>query len=68
MQTVMKYLETLRGWCGKLGPYLLLEMVLPGGTLFAVLLFVYRRNKPDAGLRRVPLHLPLRFARVAPRV
>ena len=28
----------------KAGPYLLLEILLPGGTLFALLLFVYRRR------------------------
>jgi len=27
------------------GPYLLLELLLPGGTLFALLLFLYR-NRP----------------------
>lgn len=31
----------------KAGPYLLLELLLPGGTLFALLLFAYRRL--DAG-------------------
>ena len=29
----------------KAGPYLLLELLLPGGTLFALLLFLYR-NPP----------------------
>jgi hypothetical protein len=29
----------------KAGPYLLLEILLPGGTLFALLLFVYRRRE-----------------------
>ncbi len=29
----------------KAGPYLLLEILLPGGTLFALLLFLYRRNR-----------------------
>jgi hypothetical protein len=33
----------------KAGPYLLLEILLPGGTLFALLLFLYRRRtRPDA--------------------
>ena len=31
----------------KAGPYLLLELLLPGGTLFALLLYVYRRQRPD---------------------
>jgi hypothetical protein len=27
------------------GPYLVLEILLPGGTLLALLLFIYRRRK-----------------------
>jgi hypothetical protein len=30
----------------KAGPYLLLELLLPGGTLLALLLYVYRRQRP----------------------
>ncbi len=38
-------LSSLRRF-GKLsGPYVLLELLLPGGTLFALLLFIYRRKK-----------------------
>ena len=29
----------------KAGPYLLLEILLPGGTLFALLLFLYKRRQ-----------------------
>jgi len=29
----------------KFGPYLLLELLLPGGTLVAIALFLYRRRK-----------------------
>ena len=29
----------------KAGPYLLLEILLPGGTLFALLFFLYRRGQ-----------------------
>ena len=29
----------------RLGPYLLIEILLPGGTLLALLLFVYRRRQ-----------------------
>lgn len=28
----------------RLGPYLFVEIVLPGGTLLALLLYLYRRN------------------------
>jgi hypothetical protein len=31
--------------CRKLGPYLLIELLLPGGTLLALALFAYRRRK-----------------------
>jgi len=29
----------------KAGPYLLVEILLPGGTLFALLLFLFRRSQ-----------------------
>lgn len=29
----------------RLGPYLMLEILLPGGTLLALLLFLYRRRQ-----------------------
>lgn len=35
------------------GPYLLLEILLPGGTLFALLLFYYQRRQGAAA--RLPL-------------
>ena len=35
----------LRGWGRKAAPYLLLEILLPGGTLFALLLYLSRRYK-----------------------
>lgn len=45
MQLVISHLRTLRRFGQKLGPYLMLEIVLPGGTLFALLLFLYQRRK-----------------------
>lgn len=41
--------ELLRRFGAKLGPYVLLELLLPGGTMFALLLFLYQRRKPNAG-------------------
>ena len=41
--------EPLRRYGAKLGPYVLLEVLLPGGTLFALLLFLYQRWKLGAG-------------------
>lgn len=37
----------------RLGPYLLIELLLPGGTLLAMLFYLYRRGRDGgAGLRR----------------
>ena len=49
MQIVSIGLEILQRAGRKLGPYLLLEILLPGGTLLALLLFLYRRNRLPAG-------------------
>jgi hypothetical protein len=49
MQIVMSWLGILRRVGEKAGPYLLLEMLLPGGTLFALLFFLYRRRKTGNG-------------------
>src|SRR5260221_4407705 len=46
MQIVMSWLGILRRIGQKAGPYLLLEMLLPGGTLLALLLFLVQR-RPD---------------------
>ena len=51
MQIVTSSLEMLRQFGRKLGPYLMMELLLPGGTLLAVLLFLYRRRKLTAALR-----------------
>lgn len=45
MKTLAKHLDVLQHWTRRLGPYVLLEMLLPGGTLLALLLFIYRRRK-----------------------
>jgi hypothetical protein len=42
--TLLNLFETLKTASRKLGPYVLLEVLLPGGTLFALALFVYRRQ------------------------
>jgi len=48
MQIVMNRLQKLGRWGQKLGPYLMLELLLPGGTLIALLLFVCRDGRFDA--------------------
>ena len=48
----------------RLGPYVLLELLLPGGTLFALLLFLYQRRKQDGASRPALIGLaPLRSKR-----
>jgi hypothetical protein len=42
----------------KAGPYLLVELLLPGGTLFALLLFVYRNPPPGINALEVPVTPP----------
>jgi hypothetical protein len=44
METVMLGLDKLRRTAQRAGPYLLIEAVLPGGTLLALLLYLYRRG------------------------
>jgi len=43
METVVVVLDLLRRLVQRAGPYLLVEIILPGGTLIALLLFLYRR-------------------------
>ena len=45
----MQMLEALVATSRKLGPYVLLEVLLPGGTLFAMTLFVYRNPAAARG-------------------
>ena len=43
MAVAASVLEALQRWSQRIGPYLLIEMLLPGGTLLALSLFLYRR-------------------------
>lgn len=45
METVLIAFENLRRLGRTAGPYLLIEAVMPGGTLLALLLYLYRRRK-----------------------
>jgi hypothetical protein len=49
MHLVIELFAPLRQVGARLGPYVLLELLLPGGTLFAVLLFLHRRVKAGGG-------------------
>jgi len=47
MHIVTSRLGMLRRLGRQLGPYLVLEILLPGGTVLALLLWLYRRNGLD---------------------
>ena len=44
MQTVARALASIVSFWYRVGPYLVLEIVMPGGTLLALLLFVCRHR------------------------
>jgi hypothetical protein len=64
----------LRNWGGyaaavivrlkALAPYALIELVLPGGSVMALLLWLYRRRKNGVGFGPFPVRLPS-FLRLA---
>jgi hypothetical protein len=49
MRIVTESLRMLQRFGQNFGPYLVLEILLPGGTLLALLLFMYRRRKVRIG-------------------
>jgi hypothetical protein len=46
MEIIVLGLELTRKLALKAGPYVLVEMLLPGGTLLALVLYLYRRRGP----------------------
>jgi len=46
MEIVNNWLGILRKVAQGAGPYLMLAMLLPGGSLLALLFFLYQRRKP----------------------
>lgn len=49
LEVMRSLLGMLRRFAQKLGPYFMLEILLPGGTLLALLLFLYRRRRVNSG-------------------
>jgi hypothetical protein len=49
VKTAMQMLDAVAATSRKLGPYVLLEVLMPGGTLFAMTLFVYRNPEVARG-------------------
>jgi len=43
--TVARSLRAFGGFFEKAGPYLLIELLLPGGSLVALVLFLYQRSR-----------------------
>jgi hypothetical protein len=60
---VRSSLKMLARQLQRAGPYLLLELLLPGGTLFALLLFLYR-NRPLRLRSDPPVRTPVVMAQV----
>ena len=50
-----------------LAPYALIELILPGGSVMSLLLWLYRRRKNEVGLGQSPVRL-LSFLRLADRL
>ena len=50
MEIIIVGLELLRRLLSRVGPYLAVEIILPGGTLLALVLYLYRRQ---AGLKNL---------------
>ena len=52
MRSLSNSLRALRRLVPAIGPYLLVEIALPGGPLFALLLYLYRRAAGVTTVRR----------------
>jgi hypothetical protein len=72
--TYANSVSILKGWGGyaaaaivrlkALAPYALIELILPGGSVTALVLWLYRRRKSGVGFGRLPEGL-LSFLRLA---
>ena len=56
MEIIIAIIEIVRRLARGVGPYLLVEIVLPGGSLLALALFLYRRR--ESFLNAVSISLP----------
>ena len=58
--TVARNFKTVSELVQRMGPYLLIELILPGGTLIALLLFLSRRGDSAAlGAMAAPARIAL---------
>jgi hypothetical protein len=68
-----RWIQALRNWgidaaaiivrLKALAPYALIELILPGGSMVALLLWLYRRRKNEVGFGPLPMKL-LAFLRL----
>jgi len=65
MRNVQPALASLRSACRRFGPYLLLELLLPGGTLMALLLYLAQRARAAGGLGLLRPVAPVRLVAAA---
>jgi len=81
--TAANSMSILKGWGGyaaavivrfkAVAPYALIELILPGGSVMALLLWLYRRRKSGAAFGPFPVRLlsllrlavPMRFSAAA---
>jgi hypothetical protein len=49
MEVLTSTVEMVRQFLSRFGPYFIVEILLPGGTLLALLLYLYRRRKFGTG-------------------
>ena len=63
MRMVINGREVLRQWLPKIGPYLVIELALPGGTLLALLLYLYRRSQLGCARKLMSIRRPARGPR-----
>ncbi len=65
MEIIANSLEILRRLLPRIGPYLVVEIALPGGTLLALLFYLYRRRK--VSIRQPALRTAVALAPVFPQ-
>ena len=68
MEMVMMSLELLRRLLPRIGPYVVVEIVLPGGTLIALLLYLYCRRAEKPTMPLSTWRVADRLKGVSPRV
>jgi hypothetical protein len=47
MEVLTSGVEMARQFLSRFGAYFIVEILLPGGTLLALLLYLYRRRRPS---------------------